>query len=580
MASQLSGWGTPTEIDADEIGEALWADVAEDEDGNAMAVWQQSDTTCSSIWGNRYVTGVGWTDPVQISGDSLENAYEPDIDMDKNGNAIAVWWQGTVYGSIIFSNRYVSGTGWGTPTEVNVGSSGFAGYPSVVCDSSGNAFVAWIQYSSIVSSRYLIGQGWEPPEMVSANSYNAQPPSIGVDGVGNAVVVWSDKSSTTYNIWANRYVLGKGWGMQTLIENDDTGDCQSPRVAVDGAGNAIAVWHLMELPLFGAVHVVANRYIADVGWGSATLLETNATNQAWNPRIAMDGAGNAIAVWYEIGGSSWDGVWANMFSITTAAWSNAEKIPGTTGAEVDLAVNQAGVGIVVWKYGAIYSNIYRPQTGWEQPEIVADIPDVGTQDPMVSINERGDAVAVWMLYEGEQCSIWANDYTGQEPPSPVSITASVDFKPDTLNLRNMGKWIVAYIELPSGYDVGDILIESVKLNGRLAATGPYELVDFDKDKIQELMVKFDWRKVLRISEVAEKETMTMTVSGVLNNGTAFQGSDDITIIPSTHGSSVLSYVTGGIGAVSASTIAIAAGIVLLAALFMRCRRATRPLSRP
>jgi hypothetical protein len=81
-------------------------------------------------------------------------------------------------------------------------------------------------------------------------------------------------------------------------------------------------------------------------------------------------------------------------------------------------MNQAGLGIVVWYAATIYSNIYRPQTGWEQPEIVADIPDVGTQDPMVSINENGDAVAVWMVYEGEQGNVWANHYVAQEPPHP------------------------------------------------------------------------------------------------------------------------------------------------------------------
>jgi uncharacterized protein YuzE len=417
-ADQSSGWGTPTEIDTNEVGEAMWPEIAEDEDGNAISVWQQSDTICSSIWASRYVPGAGWADPVQISGDSIENAYEPDIDMDENGNAIAVWWQGTVYDSIIFSNRYVLGTGWGSPTEVNVGLSGFAGYPSVVCDSSGNAFAAWIQHPSIFSSRYLFGQGWGPPERVSANNFNAQPPSIDVDGVGNAVAVWSDKSSNTYSIWANRYVVGSGWGTQILIENDDTGECQAPRVAVDTAGNAIAVWHLFEpwVTDFDPVHVWANRYIAGIGWGDAVLLETNTANWAMNPRIAMDGAGNAIAVWYEISQSSWDGVWANMFSITTGMWSGAEWIPGTTGAEVDIDMNQAGLGIVVWYAATIYSNIYRPQTGWEKPEVVADIPDVGTQDPMVSINENGDAVAVWMVYEGRQGNVWANHYVAQETP--------------------------------------------------------------------------------------------------------------------------------------------------------------------
>ena len=47
--------------------------------------------------------------------------------------------------------------------------------------------------------------------------------------------------------------------------------------------------------------------------------------------------------------------------------------------------------------------------------------------------------------------------------TPSIIEAEVNIDPDTLNVKSKGKWITAYIELPEGYDVNDIDINTVKL---------------------------------------------------------------------------------------------------------------------
>ncbi|ADC64808.1 conserved hypothetical protein [Ferroglobus placidus DSM 10642] len=50
----------------------------------------------------------------------------------------------------------------------------------------------------------------------------------------------------------------------------------------------------------------------------------------------------------------------------------------------------------------------------------------------------------------------------------VTVNASVDIDPDTINLKSKGKWITAWIEIPS-YDVSKINISSVYLNGIVQA---------------------------------------------------------------------------------------------------------------
>jgi hypothetical protein len=109
----------------------------------------------------------------------------------------------------------------------------------------------------------------------------------------------------------------------------------------------------------------------------------------------------------------------------------------------------------------------------------------------------------------------------------VPLGASVNIDPDTLNLKSSGKWITAYIEPPDGYDVQDIDIDSIRLEG---------LLDVQRSEIQGsvLMVKFDREAVVDyledILEVAPPADVTLTVTGELGDGTEFTGDDTIRVI--------------------------------------------------
>jgi hypothetical protein len=114
--------------------------------------------------------------------------------------------------------------------------------------------------------------------------------------------------------------------------------------------------------------------------------------------------------------------------------------------------------------------------------------------------------------------------------------ANIDVDPDTLNLGSKGKWITSYIELPEGYAVTDIDLSTIMLNGTIQvyASAPTCIGDYDTDGIQDLMVKFDRAAVQQyildnVPIEAKFVTATLTVTGRLNDGTLFQGSDTIKI---------------------------------------------------
>ncbi|KKK78100.1 hypothetical protein LCGC14_2846950 [marine sediment metagenome] len=125
------------------------------------------------------------------------------------------------------------------------------------------------------------------------------------------------------------------------------------------------------------------------------------------------------------------------------------------------------------------------------------------------------------------------------------IPATVDIDPDTLNPKSEGNYVMAYIELPDGYDVGDIDLSTVTL--RVAGTvgpdcfepsaadfvpaelSPTEVGDHDSDGIADRMVKFSRPDVLDLIEGKTMDSLvTLVVSGqLLPSGTTFEGCDTI-----------------------------------------------------
>jgi hypothetical protein len=164
---------------------------------------------------------------------------------------------------------------------------------------------------NIRSNRYVAGSGWQTAQLIETDDAgSAFFPQIAMDAAGNALAVWRQTTNgTNDDIWANRYVAGSGWQSAQLIETDNAGHAYTPQIVMDGAGNALAVWHQSDGTRY---NIWSNRYVAGSGWQSAQLIETDNTGNAGSPQIAMDDAGNALAVWWQSDGRR-ESIWSNRF---------------------------------------------------------------------------------------------------------------------------------------------------------------------------------------------------------------------------------------------------------------------------
>lgn len=109
------------------------------------------------------------------------------------------------------------------------------------------------------------------------------------------------------------------------------------------------------------------------------------------------------------------------------------------------------------------------------------------------------------------------------------IPVTIDIDPNTFNLKDKSKWITCYIELPQGFNVSNITINSIQLNRIVPAQSqPIKIGDYDFDSIPDLMVKFSKSAVAQILQ--RGNNVEITVSSELFDGTRFEGIDFIRVI--------------------------------------------------
>lgn len=243
------GWGTARQIETND-GRPSFPKASLDINGNAVIVWRNDSKkagTHASIWANRFSSDKGWETATPID-NKTGHAYLPNILIDEKGDATAIWVQFNRKFDAIFANQRTVGRGWGNAKQiehnpVSISTEDPHPRPYIAMDNKGNPNVIWYQCDengggSIWTNRFVSDTGWSEATLIS-NSFIDGPaePQIAFDAEGNTIAVWEQQR---HGIWSVRYNSSSGWQQAVQISPDKLS--LFPQIVINPSGNAIVVW--------------------------------------------------------------------------------------------------------------------------------------------------------------------------------------------------------------------------------------------------------------------------------------------------------------------------------------------------
>lgn len=422
VASVGRSWGPSVLVSSgDPLHTPGYPQVGIDAAGNAIAVWQEALGlgVRNAVWASRHVAGGGWTAAATID-DTVGNGVEPQLAMSPAGAAVATFVQTTSNGggnTRMLSNRF-DGTRWATPGRINLLDAAIDFEHRVAIAPTGEATVAFNQAGDPAGRRAKVAGSnaagaWGVPNALGAPRSYA--PQVAVaSATGDAVMVWFVAATpSTGALWASGH-HGAGWSVPVSLMSSGQ-DMTNLRVRADAAGNAVAVW---QERLGARTTVRAMRLDVASGVWSAPFSVNDGTRHAFEPELAMGDSGDAVVVWYEASDAGQAaglidiGVVASRFDAGSASWRAAVRVqPAGSSAGVlpKVALDRAGNAIALWlqavpgyvdRQEVWTSSVERDAALWATPVKLMTDPAAyalrGTSDaPQIAVNASGEAVAVW-----------------------------------------------------------------------------------------------------------------------------------------------------------------------------------------
>ena len=283
---------------------------------------------------------------------------------------------------------------------------------------SGTAQTAWVRWASVVSALIVCqlfwqvapasAQGWSGvlTDLSGDAAVGVRDPDVAMDGAGNAIAVWSRFEPPA--VQAARYTAGSGAWSGPVNLAPGASSAEHARVAMDSSGNALVVW----VEGGGGGNIRAARYLTATGvWTAPVTISDPAMGYVYDakPHLAVDPAGNALVVWrltIPRSGFSEYVVQGVGFTAASATWSSPVALGAITRFDTlgddDLAVagDRFGNGVAVWKQvSGLQAARYLAGSGWG-PAVNLTAPGQSGSRPRVGVDQSGNATVIWADQSG------------------------------------------------------------------------------------------------------------------------------------------------------------------------------------
>ena len=316
---------------------------------------------------------------------------------------------------VVLGAALLAGTAGATPewsAPARLSTSFRALGPELALSRSGHALVVWDREEGaecvsspaslgcvhILTSRSRTAAGWTPELEVNRPGVGARP-TAATNDAGSEAVLW------VHDIGADRVlqaVFRPSSGDPFPNAEDISKEVQEVRdhaIAMDAAGNLVAVW----AQRVGALVTVETEWRPRTSgaWTAASpLLPSVPDAGVFGPVVEVNPDGGAVAAWVEPGA-----VVAAMGSVATQTWAPREPLSSAAGlgeGDPSVAIDDAGDAAVAWAWlGAtsehpVVQAAYRPRGGSWEVRTLGEADGSLAPHPRAAIDGGGNATFVWV----------------------------------------------------------------------------------------------------------------------------------------------------------------------------------------
>lgn len=294
------GWGQDSLLENYDGNHVGWgsvklATVKANHDGHAVVVWLQEDLRYGTdgvqhyydtAYANYYTRGKGWSGRVQIAPDDAGNDYYPEVEIDEQGNAIAVWRHSHsqpdyTYYTEIHTNRYVADQGsWSGFSVVGPNTAGDPScrcgpdYPVLSVAGDGGAALGYVNYDgATVMTRYTPGSGWSTIDTPNTSRDDSQVLAVAATDGGHITATWLRMGNQSNDLMVRSYTPATGWEAETSVYSGNIyTDFYTTRMHTDAAGRAALVWEDTATSTYFLSRVVDGAWVSsDIVTGGSYL---------------------------------------------------------------------------------------------------------------------------------------------------------------------------------------------------------------------------------------------------------------------------------------------------------------------
>lgn len=386
----------------------------------------------SSVWGHSSSSDSNWSKSRTI-GENV--SYAPDVAINDAGDAVSVFIHSDGSHQRVQPSIRPFGKHWTTLKHFLSPPGVDAEVPRVAISPKGDdAFAVWKVHSG---SQYIVQAAtfdldnknrFRLTDLTAPVDLGADP-IIGVNTEGYGLAVWSIFDGTVYHIQSaihenhsHHHCHKDRWVMLEDIIVDGAFELD---LAFDHAGNAVLVWE----GRIGFKNVIQ---AATLSYGSHRWIRTAdlspSNTQANSPTVAADRAGNAVAIWSE--GVTLHDIAAAKLPFGSTTWirtgNPTSSIPSSF---PDLAVDPQGNAVAVWitfALGFSTTNVEAATLAagsltWTDPVILAS--SLVITDPQVVVDKHGNALSIWSASGFLQAASlpFAKSWTTPETITPPTI---------------------------------------------------------------------------------------------------------------------------------------------------------------